>query len=98
MADTENQDQLLQDVTRNEYKYGFVTEVEHDTIPRGLSEDTVRRISALKQEPEWMLRFRLKAYEKWLTMKMPAWAHLTIPEIDYQAIYYYAAPKQKPSL
>ncbi|MDE5720030.1 MAG: Fe-S cluster assembly protein SufB, partial [Paramuribaculum sp.] len=75
-----------------EYKYGFTTDIDTDILPPGLSEDTIRYISAQKQEPEWLLNFRLKAYRKWLTMKMPEWAHLEIPPIDYQAISYYAAP------
>ena len=78
-----------------DYKYGFVTDIETDVIPVGLSEDVVRHISAVKGEPEWLLEFRLKAYRHWLTMKMPDWAHLQIPEIDYDAISYYAAPRQK---
>lgn len=78
-----------------DYKYGFVTDIETDVIPVGLSEDVVRHISAVKGEPEWLLEFRLKAYRHWLTMKMPNWAHLQIPEIDYDAISYYAAPRQK---
>ena len=86
---------IIDDVTGSEYKYGFTTDIDTDIIPRGLSEDVVRLISAKKGEPEWLLDFRLKAYRHWLTMKMPAWAHLDIPEIDYQAISYYAAPQQK---
>ena len=78
-----------------DYKYGFVTDIETDVIPVGLSEDVVRHISAVKGEPEWLLEFRLKAYRHWLTMKRPYWAHLQIPEIDYDAISYYAAPRQK---
>jgi len=90
-----NQDRLLGEVTSGEYKYGFVTDIETDVIPKGLSEDVVRLISAKKEEPEWLLEFRLKAFRRWQTMKMPEWAHLNIPEIDYQDIIYYAAPKQK---
>ncbi|MDE6326264.1 MAG: Fe-S cluster assembly protein SufB [Duncaniella sp.] len=86
---------VIDDVTGSEYKYGFTTDIDTDIIPRGLSEDVVRLISAKKGEPEWLLDFRLKAYRHWLTMKMPDWAHLNIPEIDYQAISYYAAPQQK---
>lgn len=78
-----------------EYKYGFHTDIPTDKLERGLSEDVVRYISAKKGEPEWLLEFRLKAYRHWLTLKMPDWAHLNIPEIDYQAISYYAAPKKK---
>jgi Fe-S cluster assembly protein SufB len=93
-----DQDKLLGEVTSGEYKYGFVTDIETDVIPKGLSEDVVRLISAKKEEPEWMLEFRLKAFRHWQTMKLPKWAHLRIPEIDYQEIIYYAAPKQKKSL
>lgn len=77
------------------YKYGFVTEIESDTIPRGLSEDVVRLISAKKEEPEFMLEFRLKAYRQWLKMEEPNWAHVNYPKINYQDIIYYSAPKQK---
>ena len=83
-------------LANREYKYGFVTDIESDTIPRGLSEDTVRLISAKKNEPEWMLEFRLKAYRQWLTMKEPKhWPNISYPEVDYQDIIYYSAPKQK---
>lgn len=88
-------DDILQEVTGSDYKYGFVTEVATETIGKGLSEEVIRTISAKKEEPEWLLEFRLKAYRHWLTMKMPQWAQLTIPEIDYQDIIYYAAPKQE---
>lgn len=93
-----NEEQLLKDVTDGEYKYGFVTDIDTHVIPVGLNEDVVRYISAAKGEPEWLLDFRLKAYRHWLTLKMPRWAHLDIPEIDFQAISYYAAPKKKESL
>ena len=88
-------DSVIQDITNQEYKYGFTTEVETDIVPAGLNEDTIRFISQKKQEPEWLLNFRLKAFRKWQTMKVPTWAHLNIPEIDFQAISYYAAPKTK---
>ena len=91
----ENPNEILNDVTANEYKYGFVTDIETDIIPNGLSEEIIRHISEKKCEPEWLLEFRLKAYAYWKTLEMPHWAHLTIPEIDYQAISYYAAPKTK---
>ena len=87
------QDEILRDATQGEYKYGFVSDIDTHRIERGLSEDVVRRISALKGEPEWLLDFRLKAYRYWLTLDMPRWAHLDIPPIDYQAISYYAAPR-----
>jgi len=76
------------------YEHGFVTNIESDTVPPGLSADTIRMISAKKNEPEWMLEYRLKAYEKWLTMTGPNWAHLDIAPIDFQAISYYSAPKK----
>ena len=85
-------------LTNREYKYGFVTDIESDTIPKGLSEDTVRLISAKKNEPEWMLEFRLKAYRNWLKMTEPDyWANFDYPRIDFQNISYYSAPKQKPT-
>jgi Fe-S cluster assembly protein SufB len=92
----EDQNKLLNEVADRDYRFGFVTDIETDAIPKGLSEDVVRLISAKKEEPEFMLEFRLKAYRKWLTMKMPDWAQLKIPEIDYQDIIYYAAPRQQP--
>ena len=85
-------------LTNREYKYGFVTDIESDTIPKGLSEDTVRLISAKKNEPEWMLEFRLKAYRNWLKMTEPNyWANFEYPRIDFQDISYYSAPRQKPT-
>jgi len=92
------QNKILDEVTGSEYKYGFVTEIETETIPKGLNEDIVRLISQKKGEPEWMLEFRLKAFRHWQNMEMPEWAHLQIPTIDYQDIIYYAAPKQKATL
>ncbi len=88
-------DKILTEVTENDYKYGFTTEIETETIPKGLSEDVVRLISSKKNEPEWMLDFRLKAFRYWQNMKLPKWAHLNLPDIDFQDIIYYAAPKQK---
>ncbi len=89
------QDKILSEVTESDYKYGFHSQIETETIPKGLNEDVVRLISAKKEEPEWMLELRLKAFRHWQTMKMPQWAHLTIPEINYQDIIYYAAPRQE---
>lgn len=86
---------VIKDITSQDYKYGFTTDVETDVIPVGLNEDVIRLISAKKGEPDWLLEFRLKAYRKWLTMPVPTWAHLEIPKIDFQAISYYAAPKAK---
>jgi Fe-S cluster assembly protein SufB len=90
-----DQEQILDSVTSGEYKYGFYTDIELDVIPKGLSEDTIRLISQKKKEPEFMLEFRLKAFRHWLTMKMPDWAHLKLPEINYQDIIFYAAPKRQ---
>ena len=81
------------ELTEREYKAGFVTDIESETIPPGLSEDVVRLISAKKNEPEWLLEWRLKAYRHWLTMKEPTWANVHYPPIDYQAIIYYSAPE-----
>ena len=94
----EEQDKILEEVTGSEYKYGFVTNVETETIPKGLNEGIIRMISEKKGEPDWMLEFRLKAFRHWQTMEMPKWAHLEIPEINYQDIIYYAAPKQNAKL
>ncbi|MBP1630974.1 MAG: sufB [Bacteroidetes bacterium] len=94
----ENSNNIIDDVTNSEYKYGFVTDIDTDTIAKGLNEDVIRHISKMKQEPEWLLDFRLNAYKKWQTMKMPTWAHLDVPEIDFQDIIYYAAPKKKKEL
>ncbi len=93
-----DQDSILNDVTSGEYKYGFYTDIETEKIPRGLNEDIIRLISEKKEEPGWLLEFRLKAFRQWQTMKMPEWANLKIPPIDYQDIIYYAAPKQKPRM
>jgi len=92
-----DQDKIINDVTSGDYKYGFYTDIETDRISKGLSEDIIRIISLKKHEPDWLLEFRLKAFRHWLTLKMPAWANLKIPAIDYQDIIYYAAPKQKAS-
>ena len=91
----ENQDKLLNELTSQEYQYGFVTDIDTDVIPKGLSEDVVRLISFKKNEPEFMLEFRLKAYRNWLTMESPKWAHLRIPPIDFQETIYYAAPRNQ---
>lgn len=92
MASSEN---IINDVTNEQYKYGFVTDVDTEFIAKGLSEDIIRKISSIKQEPEWLLEFRLSAYKKWQTMKVPEWAHLKVPKIDFQNIIYYAAPKKQ---
>ena len=91
----EEQDDILEQITNSDYKYGFVTDIEADSAPKGLNEDIVRFISAKKNEPEWLLEWRLKAYRQWLTMTEPKWPNVTYPEIDYQDVIYYSAPKQK---
>ena len=95
MAATRDTVAAVKDV--EQYKYGFVTDIESDKAPKGLSEDIIRFISAKKNEPEWMLELRLKAYRYWLTLsdEEPEWAKLQFPKIDYQAAYYYAAPKRE---
>lgn len=92
--DIKEEDKIIQEVTRQEYKEGFVTEVGQDFIPKGLNEDIVRTISRLKEEPDWLLEFRLDAFRKWQRMEMPEWGHLDMPKIDFQDIIYYAAPKK----
>jgi Fe-S cluster assembly protein SufB len=98
--DTEPMDQAAWDAAAKvaDYEHGWASDIETDFAPKGLSEDTVRFISAKKNEPEWMLEWRLKAYRHWLTMETPNWAKLNVPPIDYQDAYYYAAPKPKPKL
>ena len=88
----------LQNLVNQPYKHGFVTEIESDVAPRGLSEDTIRLISAKKNEPAWLLEFRLKAYQQWLKMEEPTWPNVKYPKIDFQAISYYSAPKPKQKL
>ena len=92
--DINEEKELLQDITKKEYKEGFVTDVDQDFIPKGLNEDIVRMISERKGEPQWLLDFRLDAFRKWQKMDMPDWGHLDMPHIDYQDIIYYAAPKK----
>ncbi|MFV0507159.1 MAG: Fe-S cluster assembly protein SufB [Bacteroidales bacterium] len=88
------QDKVIADLSKKEYEYGFTSNIETDTFAKGLNEDVVRRISAIKEEPDFLLDFRLRAFRKWQSMKMPEWAYLSIPLIDYQDIIYYAAPKK----
>ena len=84
---------IIREFAEKEYEFGFTTDIEMEIAPKGLNEDTIRYISEKKEEPEWMLQYRLKAFRHWLTMKIPGWAHLRIPEINYQDYSYYAAPK-----
>jgi len=88
----------IEELANKEYKYGFVTDIEADTLPKGLSEDIIRQLSAKKNEPEFMLEWRLKAYRHWLTMKEPHWANVQYSSINYQDLSYYSAPKKKPAL
>ena len=90
--------QIIDSAISQEYKYGFTTDIEQETIPPGLNEDVIRLISSKKDEPEWMLEWRLKAYRQWLKMDEPNWSKLNYPDIDFQAISYYAAPKPKEKL
>ncbi len=87
--------QVLEEAANSEYKYGFTSDIDTEIVPPGLDEEVVRLISTKKGEPEWLLDYRLKAFRYWRTLTPPQWAHLQIPEIDFQAISYYAAPKQK---
>ena len=92
------QEDIINDVTSGDYKYGFFSDIEAEQIPKGLNEGVIRTISAKKDEPGWLLEFRLKAFRHWQTMKMPEWANLKIPPIDYQNIIFYSAPKKKAAL
>ena len=85
----------MREVASKKYEYGFTTDVQTEIIERGLNEDVIRLISRKKEEPEWLLDYRLKAYRYWLTLEQPTWAHVHLPEIDYQAISYYADPTKK---
>ena len=93
-----SEDELLEKVTSSEYKYGFTTNIESDKIEKGISEDVIKTISQKKNEPSWMLEYRLKAYHIWLEMEEPNWANICYEKPNYQEIIYYAAPKQKPVL
>ena len=95
MRNDMKQDNIIEELSGKEYEHGFVTEVDQEFIPKGLNEDIIRLISAKKEEPGWLLDFRLDAFRKWQKMKVPTWGHLDIPEIDFQDIIYYAAPKKE---
>ena len=92
------QTQKIEELANKEYKFGFVTDIDADTLPKGLNEETIRQLSAKKNEPEWMTEWRLKAYRHWLTMEDPKWPNVTFPPVDYQDISYYSAPKKKVAL
>jgi Fe-S cluster assembly protein SufB len=93
--ETSNEKKMLQDLSEQEYKWGFVSDIESDTLAPGLNEDVIRFISAKKEEPEWLLEWRLQAYRHWLTLEEPKWQKVEYPEVDFQAISYYSAPKKK---
>ncbi len=93
-----SEEELLEEITQSEYKYGFYTDIESDKAPKGLNEDIIRLISHKKNEPDWLLEYRLKAYKIWTQMQEPEWAHLKYPKPDFQSIHYYAAPKPKKKL
>lgn len=95
MRNDMKQDNIIEDISSKEYEHGFVTDVDQEFIPKGLNEDIIRLISAKKEEPQWLLDFRLDAFRKWQKMTVPTWGHLDIPEIDFQDIIYYAAPKKE---
>ena len=95
MRNDMKQDNIFEELSGKEYEHGFVTDVDQEFIPKGLNEDIIRLISAKKEEPEWLLDFRLDAFRKWQKMTVPTWGHLDIPEIDFQDIIYYAAPKKE---
>lgn len=95
MLNDMKQDNIIEELSGKEYEHGFVTDVDQEFIPKGLNEDIIRLISAKKEEPEWLLDFRLDAFRKWQKMTVPTWGHLDIPEIDFQDIIYYAAPKKE---
>ena len=90
-----NDDQILEEFTSKEYEHGWTVDIEADQAPKGLSEEIVRFISLKKNEPEWLLEWRLKAYRHWLTLEEPNWANIEYPKINYHDIIYYSAPKQK---
>lgn len=94
----QTEDELIEEITNSEYKYGFYTDIESDKAPKGLNEDIIRFISAKKNEPEWLLDYRLKAFKVWEKMEEPEWAHLNYPKPDFQDLHYYSAPKKKPEL
>ena len=94
----DGKDKVLEEVTGKSYEFGFTTEIESEKAPAGLSEDIIRFISAKKEEPEWLLQWRLEAFAAWQTMEEPNWPHLNYEKPNYQAISYYAAPKQKKQL
>jgi len=88
-------EKAIKEATTGEYKYGFTTDVESDKAPKGLNEDIIRLISSKKNEPEWLLEWRLKAFKVWQSMEEPTWAHVQYPEVNFQDIIYYSAPKPK---
>ena len=95
---TMSQNKIIDKTIKEKYKFGFVTNIDQDTIPPGLNEEVIRTISSKKDEPVWLLDWRLKAYKKWMKMKEPNWAKVDYPKIDYDSISYYSAPKKRKNL
>ncbi len=93
-----DEQKIIDNVTDSEYKWGFVTDIEADEFPKGLNEDVIRRISAIKEEPDWLTEWRLKAYKHWLTLEEPTWAHVHYPKINFEDIRFFSQPKEKPKL
>ncbi|MFM7156987.1 MAG: Fe-S cluster assembly protein SufB, partial [Bacteroidota bacterium] len=93
--ETEQQQDILEEIVSSDYKYGFVSDIDQEIAPKGLNEDSIRLISSKKNEPLWMLEWRLAAFEKWKYMKEPKWPNVSYPDIDFNDISYYAAPKKK---
>ena len=91
----QKEDIILSETLNKKYEYGFTTNIDQDTLPPGLNENVIKIISEKKEEPSWLLEWRLKAYKRWQKMKTPKWAELNIPEIDYNSISYFSAPKKK---
>ena len=87
--------QQIEEITSSEYQFGFTTDIKEDRIPNGLNEDIIKTISSIKNEPNWLLSWRLKAYRRWLKMTEPKWSNLNYPKIDFQKLCYYSAPKKR---
>src|SRR5690606_1208397 len=93
-----NSNEIIDDIANKEYEFGFTTDIEMDIAPAGLNEETIRFISAKKEEPEWLLEWRLKGFQAFKKMQLPGWQHFPMPDIDFQGVSYYAAPKKKKQL
>ena len=98
MKKREEEQEIIEDITSSDYHYGFTSDIETEYFPKGINEDIIRKISQYKEEPQWLLQFRLDAFKKWQTMTEPHWGHLSFPPIDYQDIIYFAVPKKAKKL